>query len=321
MTHNFRMKKGPKEPAADAHAAAQWEAASRLQHRHPGPGTDLSERPRVRPTRWAECAGDAGNSDCRGIRQSPSDSPSDPSPEPLRADRMADMSETKTVRAVCPHDCPDTCGMLVTVKDGRAVSSGDPRSSLHRRLPVPEGDALSRTRLPCRSAEISDDSHRAQGATGNFAASAGKKPSSGITDEVHATSPNRRTARRRSCRTATPARWASCKARASIGASSIGSGRRCWIAPSAPRPGRPAATSRSARGRPSTRKRCGIRATSSTGAPTPASPTCTCGRSCTGPARPGPGSSPSIPFRCKTAERATGGCPSAPAPTPPSPLA
>ena len=32
------------------------------------------------------------------------------------------MSETKTVRAVCPHDCPDTCSMVVTVKDGRAVS-------------------------------------------------------------------------------------------------------------------------------------------------------------------------------------------------------
>ena len=25
------------------------------------------------------------------------------------------------VRAACPHDCPDTCAMLVTVQDGRAV--------------------------------------------------------------------------------------------------------------------------------------------------------------------------------------------------------
>src|ERR1035438_925441 len=25
------------------------------------------------------------------------------------------------VRAACPHDCPDTCAMLVTVEDGRAV--------------------------------------------------------------------------------------------------------------------------------------------------------------------------------------------------------
>src|SRR5205085_6343563 len=29
--------------------------------------------------------------------------------------------ETRTVKAVCPHDCPDTCGMVVTVRDGRAV--------------------------------------------------------------------------------------------------------------------------------------------------------------------------------------------------------
>src|SRR5947209_8380535 len=27
----------------------------------------------------------------------------------------------EVIRAVCPHDCPDTCSMLVTVEDGRAV--------------------------------------------------------------------------------------------------------------------------------------------------------------------------------------------------------
>jgi anaerobic selenocysteine-containing dehydrogenase len=27
----------------------------------------------------------------------------------------------KTIRAVCPHDCPDTCGMIVTVENGKAV--------------------------------------------------------------------------------------------------------------------------------------------------------------------------------------------------------
>src|SRR5262245_50501890 len=26
-----------------------------------------------------------------------------------------------TVRAVCPHDCPDTCSMVVTVQDDRAI--------------------------------------------------------------------------------------------------------------------------------------------------------------------------------------------------------
>lgn len=34
---------------------------------------------------------------------------------------------TSIVRAACPHDCPDTCAMLVTVEAGRAVSvAGDP---------------------------------------------------------------------------------------------------------------------------------------------------------------------------------------------------
>ena len=35
---------------------------------------------------------------------------------------------TTVVRAACPHDCPDTCAMLVTVADdGRAVAvAGDP---------------------------------------------------------------------------------------------------------------------------------------------------------------------------------------------------
>ncbi|MGB4347266.1 MAG: molybdopterin oxidoreductase family protein [Burkholderiaceae bacterium] len=34
---------------------------------------------------------------------------------------------TQVVRATCPHDCPDTCAMLVTVKDGVATSvRGDP---------------------------------------------------------------------------------------------------------------------------------------------------------------------------------------------------
>src|SRR5688572_7433014 len=32
------------------------------------------------------------------------------------------------VRGACPHDCPDTCAMLVTVENGRAVRvAGDPQ--------------------------------------------------------------------------------------------------------------------------------------------------------------------------------------------------
>jgi anaerobic selenocysteine-containing dehydrogenase len=38
------------------------------------------------------------------------------------------MTEPKIVHAACPHDCPDTCAMLVQVEDGRATQvSGDPQ--------------------------------------------------------------------------------------------------------------------------------------------------------------------------------------------------
>jgi len=37
------------------------------------------------------------------------------------------MSKTTIVRAACPHDCPDTCAIRVTVQDGRAIKvQGDP---------------------------------------------------------------------------------------------------------------------------------------------------------------------------------------------------
>jgi anaerobic selenocysteine-containing dehydrogenase len=37
------------------------------------------------------------------------------------------MKEMKVIHAACPHDCPDTCAMLVEVEDGRATRvSGDP---------------------------------------------------------------------------------------------------------------------------------------------------------------------------------------------------
>jgi len=47
---------------------------------------------------------------------------------PQTADTLADVdSGVKVVRAACPHDCPDTCAMLVSVKDGVAVRiQGDP---------------------------------------------------------------------------------------------------------------------------------------------------------------------------------------------------
>src|SRR5580693_6646627 len=37
------------------------------------------------------------------------------------------------VHAVCPHDCPDACGVLITVHDGRATKiQGDPEHPVTR---------------------------------------------------------------------------------------------------------------------------------------------------------------------------------------------
>jgi anaerobic selenocysteine-containing dehydrogenase len=39
----------------------------------------------------------------------------------------------KVVRAACPHDCPDACGVLITVEDGRAMKiQGDPEHPVTR---------------------------------------------------------------------------------------------------------------------------------------------------------------------------------------------
>src|SRR5258708_8175936 len=37
------------------------------------------------------------------------------------------------VHAACPHDCPDACGVLITVQDGRATKiQGDPEHPITR---------------------------------------------------------------------------------------------------------------------------------------------------------------------------------------------
>ena len=54
---------------------------------------------------------------------------------------------TTTVRAACPHDCPDTCAMLVTVEDGRATKvARRPGAPVHPRRAVREGQQLPATR-------------------------------------------------------------------------------------------------------------------------------------------------------------------------------
>src|SRR5580704_6116703 len=43
------------------------------------------------------------------------------------------MVMKKVVHAACPHDCPDACGVLITVEDGRATKiKGDPAHPVTR---------------------------------------------------------------------------------------------------------------------------------------------------------------------------------------------
>src|SRR6266481_1226417 len=39
----------------------------------------------------------------------------------------------RVVHAACPHDCPDACGVLITIEDGRATHlEGDPAHPVTR---------------------------------------------------------------------------------------------------------------------------------------------------------------------------------------------
>ncbi len=61
-------------------------------------------------------------------------------------------SVAQTVRCACPHDCPDTCAMLVTVRDGVAVDvRGDPdHPTTHGALCTKVSRYLERTYNPDR---------------------------------------------------------------------------------------------------------------------------------------------------------------------------
>ena len=61
-----------------------------------------------------------------------------------------------TTRNVCPLDCPDTCSMLVTVKDGVAVElRGDPDHAFTRGFLCQKMARLSRAGLQPRPPALS----------------------------------------------------------------------------------------------------------------------------------------------------------------------
>src|ERR1039457_3579920 len=52
----------------------------------------------------------------------------------------------QTLRCVCPYDCPDTCGLLVEVENGRAVRvTGDPDHPVTRGMLCPKMNHYEKT--------------------------------------------------------------------------------------------------------------------------------------------------------------------------------
>ena len=74
------------------------------------------------------------------------------------------MTTSLLVRGACPHDCPDTCGVVTEVRDGRAVAfRGDPDHPVARGWLVRQGAALPRSRLPPRPPPPPAAPQRAEG--------------------------------------------------------------------------------------------------------------------------------------------------------------
>ena len=148
-----------------------------------------------------------------------------PAAAPLRCAMATDPADRTVVRAACPHDCPDTCAMLVTteLRDGKRVATeiaGDPRIR-RRRQAVHEGRPLSRARLTTPIALLHPLKRVGpQGRRSLRARELGRGADGHRGAPASASRPSTRSA---SCRTATPARWDSCRAKRWRSASSIGS--------------------------------------------------------------------------------------------------
>ena len=155
-----------------------------------------------------------------------------------------DSSESATrrvVRAACPHDCPDTCAMLVTVENGRAIEiRGAPDHPPTARHAVHEGRALPRPHVFARPRCCYPMRRVGAKGEGRFARISWDEALDEIADALRG---DRRVAgrpagdpavqlRRHDGPAAGHRRW--------IGASSIGSARRCSTARSARPPARPA---------------------------------------------------------------------------------
>ena len=149
------------------------------------------------------------------------------------------MTTPLRVRGACPHDCPDTCGIVTEVEDGRAVGfRGDPDHPITARLALRQGPPLSRSRLPprppaCIRCAASDPRAAASGSASPGTRRSTRSPAAG-----RRSSPA--SAPRPFCPTATAARSAWCRCPSPAPASGTGSApASCNAASAAPPPSSP----------------------------------------------------------------------------------
>ena len=158
----------------------------------------------------------------------------------------ADHGGRRIVRGACPHDCPDTCAMLVTVEDGRASRSAAPTTIRRRRACCARRSAATSTAPTRRTACCTRCGASAARAPAGSSGSPGTMRSASI---ARALPRARRVAggtARPSCPTRTRATWGCCSTGRWTGASSTGSARRCSTARSARPRARPAGSPSSA---------------------------------------------------------------------------
>ena len=139
---------------------------------------------------------------------------------------MTTLQQGTTVTlGACPHDCPDTCAMLVTVEDGRATKvRGDPDHPFTRGgLCVKVNNYLDHVYSPGPAAAPAA-AQRAEGQRPVRARSPGTTRSTRSPTGSGRSSPS--TAPRRSCRSATSAPRASSTGSTSATRSSTSSARR-----------------------------------------------------------------------------------------------
>src|SRR5207302_9958214 len=88
----------------------------------------------------------------------------------------------KVVHAACPHDCPDACGVLITVDDGRATKiQGDPAHPVTRGfLCAKVAKYLDRVYSPGR---VLYPMRRIGGKGSRLASVVGREPSRGAADD------------------------------------------------------------------------------------------------------------------------------------------